>query len=273
MVSKLIYPLMIVLSVASAYVLTKVFAEKYYMSIPALIAGFVIVATVALEIMYVYSAEWRNNRRHLPIDLVHSFLFFPVITQLAALSAKFLCTQIFVFDLEFLPQLFQFLVVLLAGEFLFYWFHRLSHHYDFLWYFHRTHHTVKKVYWANAAYFHGVDLFFNFFLHGLPLFLFKIDAKVSVFFITLNVVTGLWEHANVNYHAGKLNFIFNTAEMHRWHHSKNLYESNKNFGKILCVWDIVFHTWYLPLDRHVGELGIHVDAVKELKSQPLEVNI
>ena len=39
------------------------------------------------------------------------------------------------------------------------------------------------------------------------------------------------------------------AELHRWHHSRTVRESNTNYGSNLILWDIVFRSRFLPHDR------------------------
>ena len=47
------------------------------------------------------------------------------------------------------------------------------------------------------------------------------------------------------------------AELHRWHHSRTVRESNANYGQNLIVWDVVFGTRFLPKDREPPEdIGI-----------------
>jgi sterol desaturase/sphingolipid hydroxylase (fatty acid hydroxylase superfamily) len=46
------------------------------------------------------------------------------------------------------------------------------------------------------------------------------------------------------------------TELHRWHHSKVIELSDKNFGNILIIWDLVFGTYYLPKDKEVGSIGV-----------------
>ena len=43
------------------------------------------------------------------------------------------------------------------------------------------------------------------------------------------------------------------TELHRWHHSKLMHESNHNYGGNLIVWDILFGTRWLPNDRDPPE--------------------
>jgi sterol desaturase/sphingolipid hydroxylase (fatty acid hydroxylase superfamily) len=39
------------------------------------------------------------------------------------------------------------------------------------------------------------------------------------------------------------------AELHRWHHSRKMSESNRNYGSNVIVWDLLFGTFYWPRDR------------------------
>ena len=47
------------------------------------------------------------------------------------------------------------------------------------------------------------------------------------------------------------------AELHRWHHSTLIEESNRNYGQNLIVWDVVFGTRFLPVGREPpADIGI-----------------
>jgi sterol desaturase/sphingolipid hydroxylase (fatty acid hydroxylase superfamily) len=47
------------------------------------------------------------------------------------------------------------------------------------------------------------------------------------------------------------------AELHRWHHSKNVAEANRNYGGNLILWDVLFGTRFLPPDREPpADVGI-----------------
>jgi sterol desaturase/sphingolipid hydroxylase (fatty acid hydroxylase superfamily) len=43
---------------------------------------------------------------------------------------------------------------------------------------------------------------------------------------------------------GWLNLVFNTPGLHRWHHSLDLREGNKNYGENLVLWDLLFGTYF-----------------------------
>ena len=55
---------------------------------------------------------------------------------------------------------------------------------------------------------------------------------------------------------GLLNYIISGPELHRWHHSNQIEESNTNYGNNLIIWDLVFGTWFLPKNELVGDLGL-----------------
>ncbi len=58
-------------------------------------------------------------------------------------------------------------------------------------------------------------------------------------------------------------FVFNSPEMHIWHHAKHL-PSDKvygvNFGLSLSIWDYLFKTAYIPHDGRDIELGFPEDT-------------
>ena len=108
---------------------------------------------------------------------------------------------------------------------------------------------MARLYFLNAARFHPVDLAISNFAPMVPLLLLGADARVIALFGLVSAVHGLFQHSNLVLKLGPLNWIFSMAELHRWHHSTNLDESNTNFGQNLIVWDIVYGTRFLPADR------------------------
>lgn len=59
-----------------------------------------------------------------------------------------------------------------------------------------------------------------------------------------------------------MDVLFNSPEMHIWHHSKELPKNHKygiNFGLTLAIWDYVFGTAYIPRSGRDIELGFPGD--------------
>jgi sterol desaturase/sphingolipid hydroxylase (fatty acid hydroxylase superfamily) len=69
-------------------------------------------------------------------------------------------------------------------------------------------------------------------------------------------IKGFFQHSNVDTKLGWLNYIISGPELHRWHHSRIIRESNTNYGNNVIVWDILFGTFFLPKELAVGELGL-----------------
>ena len=73
----------------------------------------------------------------------------------------------------------------------------------------------------------------------------------------VEVSSRVFQHCNLDLRLGPLNWIFSMAELHRWHHSTLIVESNRNYGQELIVWDAVFGTRFLPPGREPPErIGI-----------------
>ena len=77
------------------------------------------------------------------------------------------------------------------------------------------------------------------------------------YFGLISTVHGIFQHANIQLRLGPLNWLFSMAELHRWHHSKTVFEANHNYGQTISIWDWVFGTRYLPNDKAPPEdIGI-----------------
>ena len=222
------------------------------------------------EYLLTYRNSWLLNHDDFWTDLISTNIMLPVLSKLAEMFifllfsfyvSDHLKTSLQLFWPKHLPILIQLLFMLLISEFLFYWYHRFAHKVVSLWHFHAIHHSVKRVYWNNSGRFHPFDLFFNWFIYFSPLFLFSVSEELIALFLITNAITGLLEHSNIDFKLGFLNRIFNSAELHRWHHSLETKESNSNFGKVLSFWDQVFGTYNYNNQKEVGEVGVRGDNV------------
>jgi ornithine lipid hydroxylase len=140
-------------------------------------------------------------------------------------------------------------LALIVGQFGEYWAHRLLHTVPFLWRFHAVHHSPERLYFLNAARFHPVDISLLFCVGLTPLFVLGAGPDLMLLMMTWISVHGLFQHCNIHLRLGPLNYIFSMAELHRWHHSLDLDEANRNYGNNILFWDLVFGTVYWPKDK------------------------
>lgn len=147
----------------------------------------------------------------------------------------------------------------------------LHHRWGFLWRFHSVHHSPHKLYWINVGRFHPIEETLQFLLDALPFILVGVSEEVLSLYFVFYSINGFFQHCNIELKLGYLNYIISGPELHRWHHSMVLKESNKNYGNNLIVWDLLFGTWYLPEAKEVSELGLQnrnypLDFLNQLKS-------
>ena len=150
----------------------------------------------------------------------------------------------------------QWALALVVYEFGHYWAHRASHEIGLLWRFHSLHHSPSRLYFLNAARFHPIDTIWLGFASTVTLVALGCPREVLLLVASVGVVHGVLQHANIDLRLGPLNWIFSSAELHRWHHSKELREANTNYGTNLILWDILFGTRFLPEREPPEKIGI-----------------
>ncbi len=142
------------------------------------------------------------------------------------------------------PIWIQAVMGIVIAEFGLYWAHRIAHEWPWLWRFHAVHHSVTRLWIVNTGRFHFVDSLKSILL-GIA-FLLALGAPMEVL-TWLSAVTafiGMLTHCNVDMRFGVLSWWFNTPELHRWHHSRDLNEGNKNYGENIMIWDHLFGTFF-----------------------------
>lgn len=145
---------------------------------------------------------------------------------------------------EHWPVWAQVILGLVVAELGLYWGHRLAHEWPLLWRFHAVHHSVKKLWFFNTGRFHFVDTLKSVLLSLILLALAGAPESVLMWFGAITAYIGLLTHCNIRMRSGWLKYLFNTPTLHRWHHSTDLHEGNKNYGENLVIWDLLFGTFY-----------------------------
>ncbi len=145
---------------------------------------------------------------------------------------------------------------LLVAELGLYWAHRLAHQWPLLWRFHAVHHSAPRLWFFNTGRFHFVDTSVSILLSLPLLFLLGAPKEVFLWVSAITAFIGMLTHCNVEMRFGPLNLIFNTPELHRWHHSMDIREGNKNYGENLMLFDLIFGTYFNAERRPPVIIGI-----------------
>lgn len=154
------------------------------------------------------------------------------------------------------PLYVQVILAVVVSEFMLYWAHRTAHEVMFIWRFHAIHHSVEKLWIVNTGRFHFIDSLYSIVLGIFPLLVLGASMEVVMWLGAVTAFIGMLTHCNVEMRFGPLSWIFNTPELHRWHHSKKLREGNKNYGENIMLWDMIFRTYFHEDRRPPKNIGI-----------------
>jgi sterol desaturase/sphingolipid hydroxylase (fatty acid hydroxylase superfamily) len=133
-------------------------------------------------------------------------------------------------------------ILLVAADFIYYWFHRLSHEVRFLWAAHVNHHSSRR-YNLSTALRQSWTTPFTTLLFWWPLALIGFSPAMILAAIAINTLYQFWIHTETIDQLGPLERVLNTASHHRVHHGTNLEYLDRNHGGMFIVWDRLFGTF------------------------------
>ena len=147
------------------------------------------------------------------------------------------------------------LFTLVFLDFAIYVWHYMNHKFDFLWLFHKVHHSEKYLNTLSGIRFHigelvGSILFKSFFL----IFLLSIPIKIILISETIVLISSLFHHTNIKFRQEKfLGKLFVMPYLHQVHHSIIKKEHDSNFGVLFSFWDRLFNTLQ---EKEIKEIGL-----------------
>jgi len=172
--------------------------------------------------------------------------------------------NIVAFEIQSWPVWAQLLSLFILRDFIQWNVHRLLHRVNFLWEFHKVHHSVQQMGFAAHLRFHWMETVIYRTLEYIPLAM--IGFSIQDFFLVHIFATaiGHFNHSNLQLPLGPLRYVFNNPQMHIWHHAKELpHQHGANYGISLSIWDYIFRTAYVPENGRDIELGF-----EEVESYP-----
>lgn len=127
-----------------------------------------------------------------------------------------------------------------------YLFHRLQHRSPLLWRLHEAHHSVPEVDWLSGVRSHSLEILINQTIEYAPIILLGAAPQVAVLKGSIGAIWGMFIHSNVDVRMGRLQYILNGPEMHRWHHADDPEAYDRNFATKFAFWDWMFGTAFFP---------------------------
>jgi len=150
----------------------------------------------------------------------------------------------FQFQVQRLPWLLQAGIVLVFSDMLIYWAHRLQHKVDFLWRFHKVHHSAEELDWLAAHREHPLDSLYTIGLINLPAMILGFPLSSIAAVIAFRGIWAIFIHSNVKINLGPLKWFIGSPELHHWHHDLN--RSAGNYANVSPLMDIIFGTYHCP---------------------------
>lgn len=241
--------------------------------VPAeLFIGFAIIAKGGL--VSAWDAAKRaidETRVNLTIYILNSLTIGPFLIVLYALMSDFAdAAGLRLIGSGFwnsLPSLLVGFAAVFVGDFIGYWRHRLEHT-RFLWPSHALHHSDTAMTWLTLSRFHPFNRLSTFIVDNSFLLLLGFPADALLVSVFIRHSYGYFIHADLPWSYGRLDYIFVSPVMHRWHHSIETEAYETNFATVFSIFDRMFGTYRVP-GLPITQLGVKSAMGKSVWAQLL----
>ena len=169
--------------------------------------------------------------------------------------------QFRLFDIELTASSIALAFVL--QDFLYYWFHRASHHIRWLWASHVTHHSSRQMNFSTALRQSLTYPLSGMWLFWTPMIIIGFTPAVVFAVVALNLAFQFFVHTQSVRKLGPVEWLFNTPSHHRVHHACNPQYIDKNFAGVLIIWDRLFGTYVAECDNEPCRYGITDDFASD----------
>ncbi|MCO5232465.1 MAG: sterol desaturase family protein [Chitinophagales bacterium] len=133
--------------------------------------------------------------------------------------------------------------LLLAIDFLYYFFHRYAHEIAVFWGSHAVHHQSEDYNFSVALRQSSLQTFVSAWFY-LPLAFLGFSFSSFITVAAIQTLYQFWIHTEMIYKLPTFfEFIFNTPSHHRVHHSSDPKYIDKNHGGTFIIWDRLFGTF------------------------------
>jgi alkylglycerol monooxygenase len=154
-------------------------------------------------------------------------------------------------------------------DFLYYWFHRISHERQVLWASHVAHHQSEEYNLTTALRQTSTGFLLGWIFY-VPSFLLGVPPEMFITVASVNLLYQYWVHTRFVPKLGWFEWFFVSPSNHRVHHARNPRYLDRNYGGVFIVWDRLFGSFQEELEEEAVEFGIS----KPLQSwNPLWANL
>jgi sterol desaturase/sphingolipid hydroxylase (fatty acid hydroxylase superfamily) len=134
--------------------------------------------------------------------------------------------------------------IFFLDDFIYYWFHRVSHECRFWWAAHVNHHSSQEYNLSTAVRQSWTSLFVGTWMPWIPLAVLGFPPAMILAQQGFNLFYQFWIHTESVRRLPKwFETLFNTPANHRVHHAVNPRYLDRNYAGVLMIWDHLFGTY------------------------------
>lgn len=135
-------------------------------------------------------------------------------------------------------------ILILATDLVWYWYHRLGHEVNLFWGAHIVHHQSEEFNYTVSARITTLQAVVrNIFWALLPLVGFHPSMVIAT--LIIHGAYSFFTHTQIVGKLGWLEHVFITPSHHRVHHASNETYLDKNYGDLFVFWDKLFGTFQI----------------------------
>lgn len=238
--------------------------ELILLALSPVFVGFVAWEWLSSRRLAVGRYRWQDSAANVVLALMHQGS--DMLALLLLMPFFMWLYQFHLFTIEL--NVYSVALAFLLQDFLYYWFHRASHHIRWLWASHVTHHSSRLMNFSTAFRQSLTYPISGMWLFWTPLILLGFTPALVFAVVALNLAFQFFVHTQAVKKLGVLEWVLNTPSHHRVHHACNPKYINKNFGGVLIIWDRLFGSFVVEQDNEPCRYGITDDFYSE---NPLQI--
>ena len=188
--------------------------------------------------------RWPTN---FSISIIGMIIVRFTVGGIAYVSALYaMDNQIGLLNQFLIPDWFSIVITLLLLDLAIYGQHRASHRWQWLWRFHKVHHSDLDFDVTTGIRFHPIEIIISMCYKVIIIYIIGCNPLAVVVFEVVLSGASLFNHSNIFIPLKlerRIRLWIVTPDMHRVHHSSKDKEIDSNFGFSISIWDRLFSSY------------------------------
>jgi len=209
-----------------------------------ILIGFAVL--FALEARFGYRKSLAKITRQSYVSNTATFVLNDTLMSLLSVSSLLLVAERYG-DMGILAQIsspfWQAVLSLVLLDLVLYLWHRANHAFEWLWMFHKVHHSDRSMNVSTAFRLHFGEVLLTTLVKVVFILVTGVDPAILLLNETLITLNVMFHHANLAFRGeSRLARLLVVPYLHRVHHSVRRDEHDNNYGALFSVWDRMFGT-------------------------------